>query len=211
VAQLKEDVMASNELIRTLREQSGLDDDAVHTWLRLTLAVVGSAVPSDDANAAAMDLGQPCAGWLVAESYVGPMSLDALYRLVAERRGQPLGIAMEQTQMLCRALVAALDGPSAANLARHLPQELFRPSLSEQSIDPPSRTQGHGHTLATGRPGSANTLSTAAPPSAVQSDSVASSGNPHGGRKLSSGQPQVESVAEGRTGSKHPLSDSHSE
>ena len=92
--------------------------------------------------------------------------------------------------------------------ARRLPTEwvaLLESAPRAPEVDEPHGTRpGHGHTLATGRPGSRHPLSESGPRPA-QTDSVATE-NPHGDSKLSSATaPGVEPLATAGPGPEETL------
>src|SRR4029079_2041283 len=96
--------------------------------------------------------------------------------------------AVEWVQAVCQSLYEALDTERRQLLARRLPDEwaalLASAPRAPESDEPRGTLPGHGHTLATGRPGSRHPLSESAPRSG-QAESVAAE-NPHGDGKLSS-------------------------
>lgn len=101
-----------------------------------------------------------------------------LYERVARDASVDIGAARELTQIVCGAMT--ID-------ASRLPPDVA--ALFERrdigSGEPPPHKALHGHTLATGKPGSAHPLSEAKAERA-QSHSVVREDNPHGDTKLSS-------------------------
>lgn len=126
------------------------------------------------------------------------------------------GRAVEYVQAAGAALAGLLAEETRELLVRRLPGEwsaLFVPSARAAEADlPPGTEPPHGHTLATGRPGSLHPLAEAGPHGA-QAESVAAAANPHADRKLSSGSgPGPDNpLATGRPGSEHPLADATDE
>jgi uncharacterized protein (DUF2267 family) len=112
-----------------------------------------------------------------------------LYAQLATSGEISLGSAVEHANAACSAVAEFLDAEARSLLARRLPPvwaALFAPVTFATEADVPAGMRpGHGHTLATGRPGSRRPLAEAAP-SAAQFDSVVTADNPHGDSKLSS-------------------------
>jgi uncharacterized protein (DUF2267 family) len=112
-----------------------------------------------------------------------------LYAQLATTEEISLGLAIEHAKAACSSLAEFLDGEARALLARRLPRDwaaLFAPVSFAAEADVPAGTvPGHGHTLATGRPGSRRPLAEAGL-RAGQADSIATADNPHGDDKLSS-------------------------
>lgn len=133
------------------------------------------------------------------------IGLEALYDAVAEDTSTPRATARELTQSVALTIARALGPQARAHLLHDLPRE-WAPLVEDPHDVPvdhrpaPAVDRGGGHTLAAGRAGATVPLSDAAS-SGGQSDSVASSDDPGGARKLSSGEgptPRGRDLATGR-------------
>jgi len=115
-----------------------------------------------------------------------------------------------------RAFIECLDGEARTLLARRLPPiwaAVFAPVPNAAETEVPAGTvPGHGHSLATGRPGSRRPLAEAAP-APGQSDSVVTADNPHADSKLSSAREPAESgrLATARVGADYPIAQAKDE
>ena len=139
-----------------------------------------------------------------------------LYAQLATSGEISLGSAVEHAKAACSALAEFVDAEARSLLARRLPPAwaaLFSPVTFATERDVSAGTlPGHGHTLATGRPGSRRPLAEAAP-SAAQSDSVVTADNPHGDSKLSSATDLAETtrVATARSGADYSIAEARDE
>jgi hypothetical protein len=131
------------------------------------------------------------------------IGLEALYDAVADETSTSRGTARELTQTVALMMAHALGPQARARLAHDLPRE-WAPLLEDPHDVPadhrPAPPVDRGHTLAAGRPGATTSLSDAAF-AGGQSDSVASSDDPGGARKLSGGEgptPRGRDLATGR-------------
>lgn len=143
-------------------------------------------------------------------------SEDGLASRLAEVLQEAPGKALEQAQLVCHALLAALPGRIRQRFMERVPPHLrivFRGAPAtrglpdyEAPLGAHSRAKplGTGHTLADGRPGSRTPLSEAYP---VHSESVVLSDNPHGDRKLSSSPGPEDRLSTARPDSAHPVSE----
>jgi uncharacterized protein (DUF2267 family) len=126
-----------------------------------------------------------------------------------------VGIATEHARVACSALAENLDPESLTLLAHRLPREWvdwFRPPARE-TASPSERgvLPGHGHTLATGRPGSQRPLAEASP-STTHSESVARADNPHADTKVSTASALTDDpIATGRAAAEAPIAEARDE
>lgn len=132
-----------------------------------TLQAMRRGLNEDEADWLAVALGPSLSGALLREVYAGELSIDELYRWTKRYGKTRKSAAVEQVQVVCRALAELLQPPELERLKRHLPRVT---SLFElrATADPPSaprhrRPEPPDHTLAGGRPGSSRPLSEAAP------------------------------------------------
>jgi uncharacterized protein (DUF2267 family) len=184
------------ELVGAVCLQAGMMDDAwAEAALRRTLTAIASGLDAD------------ARGWLATRL---PQGLDAavsrapadasadrasIARRVAHAEGVPYARALEQVQLVMRALGSLLSDDERRALRERLPAD-----AGDLLPDPVTHTaprvehllerpRGQHH-LSDGRPGSAHPLSDSRAPDA-QSDSVATSSDPHAGTRLSSARPPV--------------------
>jgi hypothetical protein len=137
-----------------------------------------------------------------------PRPVD-LYAELATSEQLTIGLAVEHARAACSALAESFDDEARSLLERRLPPEwaeLFAPvAFAAEAGVPTGTVPGHGHTLATGRPGSQHPLAEASPP-AAQADSVVTAANPHSESKLSSArEPPGTGLATARPGSDYAL------
>ncbi|HVX93544.1 MAG TPA: DUF2267 domain-containing protein [Polyangia bacterium] len=179
------------------------------------LDALAGLLPPPDAELLAASLPPDLAGALAPAEHEPPSDPGALFDRVAAAEHVSAGLAVEHARAACEALAAAFDPEQRILLARRLPHawaELFAPPprapAAELSLGTPP---GHGHTLATGRPGSDRPLAGDRPADA-QAHSVAEE-NPHADTKLSSAPgPVVERpLATARNGSEEPLAEARDE
>lgn len=177
-------------------------------------ALAAHLAPADVANVAEA-LPRSLADVLRAprSTVAGP---GALHAQLAASEGVSVGLAVERVSAVCETLAAALDPERRVLLQHRLPSEwatlvTLAPLTVSQEL-PHGTIPGHGHTLATGRPGSANPLAEGRAPPA-QSASVVRSDNPHEESKLSSARTSARaaSLATGRPGAEQPIADAKDE
>jgi uncharacterized protein (DUF2267 family) len=204
-------------LIDEVMWRSGLGDAAVaETAVATVLEALGCLLPPADARFLAGALPPAFARAMAAADRHAFRDPSALYARFSVSEDIDLGVAMEHANATCGALADALDAESRLLLARRLPPEwaaLFAPVPRAPARDAaPGTVPGHGHTLATGRPGSRRPLAESAPP-AAQSDSVVTEDNPHGADKLSSASETAgpSPIATARPGAEEPLADARDE
>jgi len=182
------------------------------------LNTLGEYVGPEEAQALAAALPTPLRHLVMGHLRRTENLPDALYHRVADRENVPLSRAVEHTQVVLHAMAELLSETDLQGLVQHLGpnmSDLFTlrslpDARAEQASHHPIE-YGHGHTLATGQPGSRHPLSTAKPERA-HNHSVVRSDNPHGDTKLSStsGMTQErehETLADGRPGPKRPVSE----
>ncbi len=139
-----------------------------------------------------------------------------LYAQLATGQEVSLGVAIEHARAACWGVAEVAGAETRALLARRLPPDwavLFTPPTSaEEAGAPPGTVPGHGHTLATGRPGSSRPLAEAQP-AVAQADSVVTDQNPHGQGKLSSAgpPPATGDLATARPGAEYSIAQARDE
>lgn len=123
----------------------------------------------DEADWLAVALGPALSAPLLRESYVGPLDERELYRWTKRNAKLRKSVAVEQAQVVCRALGELLPPLELERLERHLPEltPLFR-------VQPPTRpargarrarAESESRALAGGRSGSSRPLSETPGPS----------------------------------------------
>jgi len=175
------------------------DREAARRTFDATLRALRRGLSEDEADWLAVALGPTLSGPLLREIHAGELTTAELYRWMKRYTKQRKGIAVEQAQVVCRALAELLPEPDLERLKKHLPElaDLFQVPGAVAAPAPPRRLQSAptDHTLAGGRPGSSNPISEAGGPSdrelsggnpGASSQSVARARNPHGETKLSS-------------------------
>lgn len=181
-----------------------------------TLEALGECLPAVDAHDLAAALPPALSGAVQRTGRHGAMTAEQLFERVSRQEEVRLGLAVEHAEAVCEALAEQLEPELRTRLQLHLPGQLaalFSPRRFENADPPPHQPgSGRGHTLASGRPGSAHPLSEAAPPGA-QHDSVVATENPHSDSKLSSGHAPAgaETLATGHPGSSAPLAEAADE
>lgn len=157
--------------------------------IRAVVDAVAYHLPASDRAFVAEHLPEPYASAVMRPTTSAASRPSDLYAQLATGEEVSVGAAIEHARAACWAVGAIAGAETGALLARRLPPDwgvLFRPpAVAAEAGLPPGPVPGHGHTLATGRPGSSNPLAEAAPPVA-QADSVVTEANPHGQTKLSS-------------------------
>ena len=133
------------------------DPQTAETAVEATLEALGERLAAHDAAAFAECLPPAFAAALVRLARHTAPKTAALYARIAVMEGVSAGVAVEHAETVCRALAEALGPEERLFLQRRLPPEwaaLFvtRPR-AQDSAPPPGPVPGHGHTLATGRPG----------------------------------------------------------
>jgi len=196
-----------------LQQAAGLEPAAA---ARLTAAIVRAIteqLPAPDRSTFARKLpaGAARAARLAVDAPCD--SLPLFYRRIGTLVGLPEVRVIEATQIVCAALLDALDADGRAWFAARLPEALS--ALSSLRALPfrlpePPRDPRRYPTLAQGRPGSAHPLSEAHP-DLGHHESIARSDNPHGDIKLASspGPTQArehEALADGDPRPSRPLS-----
>jgi uncharacterized protein (DUF2267 family) len=194
-----------------VHERTGLDLQQADVAATTAFAAIGRALaPTAVASVAAL-LPDPLAESLrrgAASPGVGDVLVD-----LATQEHVSLGVAKEHVQVVLEQLAMVLDEPTRTRLASLLPDELASWLVPWQP--PPERhvraPSGREHTLASGRPGSEHPLSEAAPDRG-QPDSLAMTTDPHADTRLSStrgisADRSKTTIAEGRPGSEHPVSE----
>lgn len=138
--------------------QAGIPDPhTADTAVEATLEALGERLSARDAASFAECLPPTFAAALVRLARHTAPKTTALYARVAVTEGVSAGLAVEHAETVCHVLAAALQPEERVFLQRRLPPEwaaLFVPGQrAPESASPPGPVPGHGHTLATGRPG----------------------------------------------------------
>ncbi|MCA9672337.1 MAG: DUF2267 domain-containing protein [Myxococcales bacterium] len=194
------------ELVREVARREGVSrpSEEVRRDMRAVLAVLGGLLPDDLRKRVAVQLPPPADdAMLVARTDRVPEAVAAeeLYRRVARRRSLRLGVALERAQVICLVIGDAVDLASAEALADAFGEHGEALFFERPIAAPPPRPHrpSGAHTIADGRPGSTHPLSEAAPHETSHRHSVASTYNPHGTRKMSSGGARGDDIADGRS------------
>jgi len=193
--------MNEDTLLGRLQELAPFADrEAARRAFEATLRALRRGLSEDESDWLAVALGPALSGPLLRETHAGEMTTAELYRWMKRYTKQRKGIAVEQAQVVCRALAELLPGPDLERLKKHLPElaDLFQVPEASATAAPPRRLRSAptDHTLAGGRPGSTRPISEAGPSDRdlaganpedrAQSQSVARARNPHSETKLSS-------------------------
>lgn len=160
--------MNEDTLLRRLVELAPFADPGeARRAFDATLQAMRRGLNDDEADWLAVALGPALSEPLLRETYAGELTKEELYRWTKRYSKTRKSVAVEQVQVVCRALTELLQPPELERLRRHLPQitSLFEIPDSE---DPPSaprqrRPEPPDPTLAGGRPGSSRPLSDARP------------------------------------------------
>ena len=131
-----------------------------------TLQAMRRGLTDDEADWLAVALGPALSGPLLREEYQGELGVDELYRWTKRYGKTRKSVAVEQAQVVCRALTELLQPPELERLRRHLPElgSLFEiPAPGDEPSTPSRRLHPErlDHTLAGGRPGGTHPLSEA--------------------------------------------------
>jgi uncharacterized protein (DUF2267 family) len=192
--------MNEDTLLGRLQELAPFADrEAARRAFEATLRVLRRGLSEDESDWLAVALGPALSGPLLRETHAGELTTAELYRWMKRYTKQRKGIAVEQAQVVCRALAELLPEPDLERLKKHLPElaDLFQvPEPSAAPAPRRLRSAPADHTLAGGRGGSSRPLSEAGPSDRdlaggrpedrAQSQSVARARNPHAETKLSS-------------------------
>lgn len=151
--------MKEETLMRRLEE---LAPFANRTEARRALDAVLQAMRrgmnEDEADWLAVALGPGLSAPLLRESYAGELDERELYRWTKRHGKQRKGVAVEQAQVVCRALGELLPPSELERLERHLPElaPLFRARGAAEAARAPRRNRGDlgAHTLSAEQPGS---------------------------------------------------------
>ena len=208
--------MTVERLIDDMTEGLGIDPELADRGLWATVHALGPSVQPEDRRALPAHVPQRIRDAIAAARYVGPLDEEALYEGVARRVPTTIGHAREMAQVVLRLLSARVGPELRGRLAHHAGPSMAWLWAQPPRPDPaPVRPRaapppGHGHTLASGRPGSLHPLADAGP--LGHADSIARSENPKGDRKLSSAhgttaEQKHRTLAEGQPGSDHAISE----
>lgn len=183
---------------------------------RASLQVLGGLLTQDERAALARELPIELVKLLAIGLPQPRLDWRQFHRRVAELAGVPLGLAIEQSEVVCRILCESLAPATRRHLQKLLPElaALFEPA---EQVEPPlgqsHRSSEAPNDLAEGRPGGSSPIATADPRSLAHRQSVARSDDPHGETKLSGArglrqEQDARSLADGRPGSRRPISSS---
>ena len=182
--------MTYEQFILAVQRHAGDDQQIARRAAHVTLEVFGELLSEADQGALADQLPDELAGDVGARPAEEAYALDEFYRRLDIEHDQSVGFQIEHAQAVLAALVDLIDRETRVRLQKHLPEQ-FQPLLEPREIPEHDGSKHHedsrteSRKLSTGKPGSAHPLNEAE--GDAQSDSVATSDNPHGDRKLSSG------------------------
>ena len=212
-------MMSYQHLVAEVERRAGLETpEEAERVLAVAARVLGERLLPDEAGPLADALPEPAARRIREVRYVHDFDVDELYDRVARGEGAGREFGREHTQAVYQILGESMPeavrvrlqkhlGPSFAPLFEPRPEHRPpRPVHASRPVDP-----GRGTTLATGRPGSRHPISEAQEELA-HAASIARGGDPHGDTKLSSSHGLTqerlgETLAEGKPGPAHPVSD----
>lgn len=160
--------MNEDTLLRRLEELAPFSDRAeARRAFDATLQAMRRGLTDDEADWLAVALGPALSEPLLRDEHAGDLDIDELYRWTKRYSKTRKSVAVEQVQVVCRALAELLQPAELERLKKHLPEitSLFDIPSAE---DPPSaprhrRPDPLDHTLAGGRPGSSRPLSDVVP------------------------------------------------
>jgi uncharacterized protein (DUF2267 family) len=183
---------------------------------RALLQVLGGLLTQDERVALARELPAELVRLLAIGLPQPNVDWTEFHRRVAQVEGVPLALAIEHSEVVCRALCEALAPSTRQHLQTTLPKlaGLFElPTDIERPLSEAHRSSSAPNDLAEGRPGGASPIATSDLRSLAHRHSVARSDDPHADTKLSSArglrQEQGEhTLAAGRPGSRRPISGS---
>jgi uncharacterized protein (DUF2267 family) len=143
------------------------DRDEARRALDSTLQAMRRGLNEDEADWLAVALGPSLSGALLRDVYAGELSIDELYRWTKRYSKTRKSVAVEQVQVVFRALAELLQPPELERLKRHLPRVTSLFDIPK-AADPPSAPRHRkpdppDRTLAGGRPGGSRPLSEAGP------------------------------------------------
>ena len=158
--------MNEDTLLRRLEELAPFADRAeARRAFDATLQAMRRGLTDDEADWLAVALGPALSEALLRDEHAGELDIDELYRWTKRYSKTRKSVAVEQVQVVCRALAELLQPAELERLKKHLPQitSLFEVPPAE---DPPSaprhrRPDPPDRTLAGGKPGSTHPLSEA--------------------------------------------------
>ena len=200
-------------IVSRIAERTGLDEQASGEALRVTLAALGDVLTDDEVECLASAIGGSVGRTVRERARESTLPIaSGLSERVAELAHTSISRAHEETLVVCGALAEAIGPESLAEVQSTLPPSIANYFVAREHAHPAPapRVPGSGHTLATGRVGSAHPLSESRPPEKGHAHSVARSDEPHAESQVATShgltQERVgESLAEGRPGSSRPL------
>ncbi len=211
--------MAVRSLVERVQAWGGpADKAAARTLLRASLGAVSARLSAQDRATLARALPSELRDALQGQRRDAEASLFALAAEVAGACGLEHGHALEQLEIACRAVAERLDDAEREGLLRRIPDELarlFAQPAVEHSPARPSHAHGAAPTesrhISSAGPGGQHPLSEARPDSG-QSGSVARwdgqrTARTLGGYQGDEREQHGETLATGKPGSKHGLSD----
>lgn len=204
--------------LQKVQDRAGLTGpDEADRVARATVEALGELLVDHDRRRLAEHLPDPLARALRDGEPGQDFELDDFYARVQRREGVTLGFGVEHAQAVCQALTEVLGDEMTIYLVRRLPAD-FEPLFERRRVPTtppvaphgPRSMPGLGRTLATGRPGGTRPI--AEYRRAGQAGSIVESPDPHAETKLSearglSSERAEHTIARGRPGSEHPVSD----
>lgn len=201
------------EFLSRLTERGGIQDPpGAETIANAVLSVFSERLGRIAAERLAEAL-PPSLGRAVLDSPHGRVfGVEELYQRVANRLGIRAGVAVEHTVSVLRTVAEVAGDDLVERLREDLPPDIDALLVVPEAAAPPPpiHRRPDGTTLAEGHGGSSRPLF-AAKADRAHTHSVARNDNPHGDTKLSSArglsqEREGDTLAEGKPGSKRPLS-----
>jgi uncharacterized protein (DUF2267 family) len=193
------------DLLDEITDEGFEDREHAERALRATIAAIAPCLTHDAAEKLARVLPAALQVELASPQGATPGEAAQVVERVHARESVSSGRAREEVQIVCGVLGRRLQEEDRREIARALPPEIGEDFERPPRGLPPSSTSAaeHGHTLATGRPGSLRPLSEASPERA-HAESVVRSREPHHDTKLSSAEGMTqererETLATGRS------------
>ncbi|MDB4995548.1 MAG: hypothetical protein JWM74_2980 [Myxococcaceae bacterium] len=211
----------SHDFIDETRLRSGLETTAeARRAIGATLRTLAERLSPEIVSRLASELPRELAMQLrtprSTAGHVRSFAANELYARVARREGVTVGFAREHAQAVCTTVARALPEEIVEAVRRDLDPDLallFEPLERERATPPPAHAskKAHGHTLASGAPGSRHPIAEA-DVLAGHADSVARSSEPHADTKLSSSpgltqEREHHTLAAGKAGSTRPIAE----
>lgn len=182
--------MDMQSFLATVQKYAGSAEAVAERAARKTLEVLGELLTHRDREVLARDLPDDLREPLFARSNGSGFDRDTFYEKVIVQENANRSFHLEHAQAVCTAVTETVDSETAQRVRTRLPDsiaELFEPR-DIPTADRSRRDVGAGsRKLSSGRPGSSRPISEA-DSKVGHRNSVVSRDNPHGNRKLSTGQ-----------------------